>query len=1181
MQTLEQIVSDVAAPALPRRPYPGLRPFTLDEDLVFFGREPMIDDIIGLLAKRCLILVHGSSGSGKSSLILAGVLPRLARQHRRHGWRWRTASMRPGGGPLWNLARALAELEGGTPSAARVNELRLSFDRTGADLTQIVTHLAGMEQERLCLLVDQFEELFRYARETSREESRLFVDLITTVLKQDSASPVRVILTMRSEFLGECARLPGLAAVVNTAQYLLPRMDTASLRRAIRRPAELYGGSVTIELADRLIADVQGSQDELPLIQHGLMRMWDLAGEAAPGKQAPRRLDLPLYEAHGPLARLLDQHAEAVALAAAPDESSRRVVENLFRALSDINADGHAIRRPQTVQSLIAVTGAERGRLISILDAFRSDGVSFLTPYAPAGLDNETMIDVSHEALIRCWNSLAAAPDGWLHREFRDGLIWQSLLSQAEIFEKDPRKVLGPATTEDRERWFKDRTPAWSERYGGGWSRVEQLVTASRSAADRQRRRDRLMTRTLSIVTVILLTALAVAGLLWQVAEERKTNADKMRYVAEEQRKVAEEQRKVAEEQRKVAEEQGGQADDILSSATNIIVQLQTKMDDDTLKEVFTIFLRGADHGDSNSMRNLGVSYRDALGIAQDYVKAREWYEKAVAKNNTSAMVDLGLLYENGQGVARDYIRAREWFEKAAEKGEGMAMFNLGLLYENGQGVTQDYIRAREWFEKAADQDHASAMFNLGLLYANGWGMALDYVRAREWYEKAAAKDNASAMFNLALLYENGQSVTQDYAKAREWYEKAAAKDNAIAMVNLGVLYEDCRGMAQDYVRAREWYEKAAAKDNATAVRNLGLLYENNQGVAQDYAQARQCQPRPGLSQGSGRDAGLRPGAQVVREGCRQGQYEKAAAKDNAIAMFNLGLLYANGRGMAQDYIRAREWYEKAAAKDYTSAMVNLGVLYANGQGVTQDYAKAREWYEKAAKDNAIAMLNLGVLYVNGQGVTQDYIRAREWYEKAAAKDNASAMLDLGWLYENGRGVAQDYIRAREWYEKAAANGYAEAAKAQLEKLPIREAVGAGRYAEALQLQEALAATAEAGEKKRKGKPGGETAEALLPVAWYALFAREFRKGLVVAGRAHALLPDNLAIETNRAHALMFLGRGKESKALYLAYKGKPLSEQDARLWEHIIAEDFAAFRKAGLTHPMMADIEKELGVSP
>jgi TPR repeat protein len=555
--------------------------------------------------------------------------------------------------------------------------------------------------------------------------------------------------------------------------------------------------------------------------------------------------------------------------------------------------------------------------------------VSFLTPYAPAGLDNETMIDVSHEALIRCWNCLAAAPDGWLHREFRDGLVWQSLLSQAEIFEKDPRKVLGPVTTEDRESWFKDRTPAWSERYGGGWSRVEQLITASRSAADRQRRRDRLMTRTLSIVTAILVAALAVAGLLWQVAEE-----------------------------------QGGQADDILSSATNIIVKLQTKMDDDTKKEAFAIFVRGADHGDSNSMRNLGVSYRDALGTAQDYAKAREWYEKAAAEDHTDAMVDLGMLYHNGQGVVRDYAKAREWYAKAVAKDNTDAMVNLGVLYVNGEGVTQDYVKAREW------------------------------------YEKAAAKDHTNAMFNLALLYANGHGVTQNYVKAREWYEKAADKDNAGAMVNLA-------------------------------------------------------------------------------------------------------LLYVNGRGVTQDYVTAREWYAKAAAKDHSGAMISLGVFYAKGRGVTQDYAKAREWYEKAA-----------------------------------AKGDTNALT-------------------------------------YLEQLLISEAAGAGRFAEALKLQEVLAAKVEGA-----GKPAEESARSLNGVAWRALFAQEFTKALTVADRAHALLPDDLMIETNRAHALMFLGRGRESKALYLAYTGKPLSEQDARLWERVIAEDFAEFRKVGLTHPMMAEIEEALGVS-
>jgi TPR repeat protein len=247
---------------------------------------------------------------------------------------------------------------------------------------------------------------------------------------------------------------------------------------------------------------------------------------------------------------------------------------------------------------------------------------------------------------------------------------------------------------------------------------------------------------------------------------------------------------------------------------------------------------------------------------------------------------------------------------------------------------------------------------------------------------------------------------------------------------------------------------------------------------------------------------------------------------------------------------------------------------------VAQDYAKARELYEKAAASGgSIAMTNLGLLYYNGQGVAQDYVKAREWFEKAANRREASAMRYLGMLYVSGWGVAQDYAKAREWFEKATNNGDAKA-KALLEQLPIT-ALGAGRYGEALQLQEVLAAKLEAVETKREGKPGRETAQALHELAWFALFAREFTKALAVSDRAHALLPDDLAIETNRAHALMFVERGEECKALYLAHKGKPISGPDGKLWERVVVEDFAEFRKVGLTHPMMADVEKELGVSP
>jgi TPR repeat protein len=345
-------------------------------------------------------------------------------------------------------------------------------------------------------------------------------------------------------------------------------------------------------------------------------------------------------------------------------------------------------------------------------------------------------------------------------------------------------------------------------------------------------------------------------------------------------------------------------------------------------------------------------------------------------------------------------------------------------------------------------------------------------------------------------------------------------------------------------------FRRGADHGDMISMLNLGRSYAIGDGVAQDYAKAFEW-------------------------------FEKAAGKGEMDAMVNLGGLYRNGQGVARDYAKAREWYKKAADKGDTDAMVNLGELYANGRGVARDYAKAREWYEKAAdKGDEEAMVNLGLLYAIGDGVARDYAKAREWYERAADKGNALAMNNIGLFYQNGQGVEPDYAKAREWFEKAA-DKRDEEAKTNLEKLTISEAFGAGRYAEALQLQEALAAKVEAAETKREGKPGEETAQALSQAAWYALFAREFARALTFADRAHAVLADDLGVETDRAHALMFLERGEECKALYLAHKGKPLSERDAQLWERAIAEDFAEFRKAGLTHPMMAEIEKELGVSP
>ena len=113
--------------------------------------------------------------------------------------------------------------------------------------------------------------------------------------------------------------------------------------------------------------------------------------------------------------------------AAAPDARRAGLVEAMFRELTDVNAEGSAIRRPRALRDLATVAGATPDELRPLIDAFRAPGASFLTPYAPAPLNEKSVIDISHEALIRCWRRIASPKNGWLKREFDDGLAWRSL----------------------------------------------------------------------------------------------------------------------------------------------------------------------------------------------------------------------------------------------------------------------------------------------------------------------------------------------------------------------------------------------------------------------------------------------------------------------------------------------------------------------------------------------------------------------------------------------------------------------------------------------------------------------------------------------------------------------------------------------------------------------------------
>lgn len=482
---------------LPPRPYPGLRPFDKGEWPIFFGRERMIDEVVSRLIDQQLIFVHGDSGSGKSSLVRAGVLARLEQESARSGMVWRTAAMTPGDAPLRHLAEAFAAVDGHAGDEDRITQIRRVLNFGGEAVNALAELLQRSPGRQLCVLLDQFEELFAFARRRGAHDARQLASLIVAFAERPPGG-IFLAVTMRSEFLGACAHFPGLAEAVNRTQYLLPRMAHADLIRAIREPAALYDGSVSLDLADRLVTDVGSGQDQLPLIQHGLMLLHRRAvpmadpspashglaeGPASwrPGRTPRWRLTAAMLGPNVRLVDLLSTHADAVADAVEP-MGAGRLVEDIFRALTEM-AHGQAIRRPQTLAQLVRVTSADEARVRAILDVFRAEGVSFVRPYGTVPLAASDLVDISHEALMRGWRRLADAKDGWLFQEFRNGLIWQSLLIQAEAYERDATSVLSPAATQERKRWIERRNAAWAERYGGGWSRVQALLEASEAAA--------------------------------------------------------------------------------------------------------------------------------------------------------------------------------------------------------------------------------------------------------------------------------------------------------------------------------------------------------------------------------------------------------------------------------------------------------------------------------------------------------------------------------------------------------------------------------------------------------------------------------------------------------------------------------------------------------------------------
>jgi tetratricopeptide (TPR) repeat protein len=446
------------------------------------------------------------------------------------GSSWRVSVFRPGADPIGQLAQALnapdvigAE-EGGELATTSGVLLEATLRRGPLGLIDAVRLRRLPAHDNILIVVDQFEELFRFRRgrshAESREDSVAFVKLLLEATRQTDL-PIFVILTMRSDFIGDCMDYPGLPEAINDGLYLVPRMTRDELRSAITGPVAVGGGEIAPRLVVRLLNDVGDDQDQLPLLQHVLMRCWD---HWASHRRNGHAIDLEDYEAVGTLRNALSLHAEE----AFDEAGSELLTQKIFQALTDTFSDPRGVRRPTSIAELAATCEAPESEIIQIVETFRRAGRSFLMPPPDVPLTVSVVVDISHESLMRGWTRLI----GWALEERAAATLYTRLSREASWYEEGQAGLWGDPELELGLRWRRATRPtaAWAHRYDDGFERAMQFLDASEQERERQkaeRRAQRL--RNLRIAwgsAGVLLIAFVIAAVAASLARAERRRAE-------------------------------------------------------------------------------------------------------------------------------------------------------------------------------------------------------------------------------------------------------------------------------------------------------------------------------------------------------------------------------------------------------------------------------------------------------------------------------------------------------------------------------------------------------------------------------------------------------------------------------------------------------------------------------
>jgi WD40 repeat protein/energy-coupling factor transporter ATP-binding protein EcfA2 len=543
-------------------PFPGLRPFAPEETDLFFGREKESREVLGKLLKNRFVTVIGASGSGKSSLICCGVLPKVRVTGIKDPSSWRIIILRPGNNPLENLGKAIAEnIKASDLPLVSPENILLDMHLNSDGIAYALKKSLVKKGEKVLLVIDQFEEIFRYntisAGGTRESLTAEFIEKIVRAVSNPDTG-IHAIISMRSEYISECMHYNEFTQLINSSSFLVPQMDKEDYRQIIEGPVKFAGAEIEEKLIGTILDDIGNRKDQLPVLQHAMMRTWAHWKELDEPDRPVSRID---YESVGAMRNAMSLHANE-----AFGELSQRgrvVCERMFRTITEKGPENKGIRRPTKVAAIRSEIQCTEEELVDVAERFRIPSRSFLTPVHGIPLTDDSVIDLSHESLIRLWDRLKE----WVENETASGQMYIRLSEGSSMYQQGKASLLRPPDLQLALNWRESQKPtlAWAERYDPAFERaMVYLRTSEKEYLDEEERKLRLQKKKMlrAKISAIILGLAAVIALGFMLfAFIRKTSSDKAARIAVIERQEEERQRQRADSVSKAATLQKIQAD--------------------------------------------------------------------------------------------------------------------------------------------------------------------------------------------------------------------------------------------------------------------------------------------------------------------------------------------------------------------------------------------------------------------------------------------------------------------------------------------------------------------------------------------------------------------------------------------------------------------------------------------